>query len=618
MWVLQGEKRIVPPSARRTEKYPGQREFGMIPHMRDAFATLLIVLASIAAAPAGFAPVPEFHERTKWITIDGGVRVHANAPAEFNEKKPTLLIIYATPNGNTIEQTLGCAKADNLDWHFDIQHIAAQTRRLREIDASHNIVLAVTDTPKRSWPAFRQANADAGAIIRAVVDAAAKDLPRSSLKIVLTGHSGGGSFIFGYLNAVEAIPDSIQRIAFLDANYGYDDGAKHGEKLLAWLRGDGGRRLIVVAYDDREITFDGKKVVGPTGGTFRATGRMLDRFKKELDVKEAREGDFIHCTAMAGQIQTFVHVNPENKILHTALVGEVNGYLHALTLGTPLENKWGALGGPRAYEKWIQEKPTPPDPQSQLRISPRPPDAPSGSAFLKQIESLDPPQREAAILEQITRGNVPQFLRALKPIRIQAAFEDGTKHSATCFVTGDYLAVGSDDDFFRIPMTPMTARAIADALDCSMITKKVSDEVYRQADLKLPPQPLTENREAAATFFQHHQMIEGQRVASKMPPGALIAGIKKDVVLSNRLSEKPHHVAIYGWHKIDGAPIQPLTVVHIERYVDYSHGVRLMSRHVMVDGKWVDAHQILRDSQKAILLSDEGAVDPGLYPATAH
>ena len=590
----------------------------MISRMRDAFALLLMALASIAAAPAGFAPAPPFPEQTKSITLDGGVRVHVNAPAEFNEKMPTLLIIYATPNGNTIEQTLGCAKADKLDWHFDIQHIAAQTRRLREIDGSRNIVLAVTDTPKRAWPAFRQANADAGAIIRSVVDAAARDLPGSPLKIVLTGHSGGGSFIFGYLNAVDAIPDSIERIAFLDANYGYDDTAKHGEKLLAWLRRDKARSLAVIAYDDREITFEGKKVVGPTGGTFRATGRMLDRFKKELEIKETREGDFIHSRAMAGQIQTFVHPNPQNKILHTALVGEMNGYLQALTLGTPVEGKWGALGGPRTYEKWIQEKPTPPDPQSQLRISPRPPDAPTGSAFLKQIEALDRPQREAAILDQITRGNVPQFLRALKPIRIQATFEDSTKHGATCFVTSDYLAVGSDDDFFRIPMTPMTARAIADALDCSMITKKISDEVYRQADLKLPPQPLTENREATVTFFQHHQIIEAQRATSKIPLGALIAGIKKDVVLSNRLSEKPHHVAIYGWHKIDGAPIQPLTAVHIENYVDYSHGVRLMSRHVMVDGEWRDATEVLRDQRQCVLLSDEGPINPDLYPARAH
>ena len=38
------------------------------------------------------------------------------------------LVLYATPNGNTIEQTLGCATAPGRDWHFDTQHVAAQVR----------------------------------------------------------------------------------------------------------------------------------------------------------------------------------------------------------------------------------------------------------------------------------------------------------------------------------------------------------------------------------------------------------------------------------------------------------------------------------------------------------
>jgi hypothetical protein len=59
----------------------------------------------------------------------------------------------------------------------------------------------------------------------------------------------------------------------------------------------------------------------------------------------------------------FVHPNPENKILHTALVGDMNGLLHVATLGTPHESDWGTFGGPRAYTKWIQPEPTiaPPD-----------------------------------------------------------------------------------------------------------------------------------------------------------------------------------------------------------------------------------------------------------------
>jgi hypothetical protein len=57
-----------------------------------------------------------------------------------------------------------------------------------------------------------------------------------------------------------------------------------------------------------------------------------------------------------GQIEFFIHRNPDNKILHTALVGEMNGPLQSLTLGTDLAGKWGDFGGPRAYANWIQPK----------------------------------------------------------------------------------------------------------------------------------------------------------------------------------------------------------------------------------------------------------------------
>src|SRR5260221_4458877 len=145
--------------------------------MRIAREMLLLALLTVSARAAeltGFTRSPDFDEQTKSLILEGGVRLHVNVPQTVDANKPTLLIIYATPNGNTIEQTLGCAKAAGIDWHFDIQHVAAQVRRLREIDARENIVLAVTQAPKLSCPAFRQANAETvGKVIRSVLDVAA-------------------------------------------------------------------------------------------------------------------------------------------------------------------------------------------------------------------------------------------------------------------------------------------------------------------------------------------------------------------------------------------------------------------------------------------------------------
>lgn len=246
-------------------------------------------------------------------------------------------------------------------------------------------------------------------------------------------------------------------------------------------------------------------------------------------------------------------------------------------------------------------------PEARLAIPARPADAPTGSRFQQQIADLPRDQREAAILRELIRGNVPESLHRLKPIRVQATDDAGAKHVATYFVMADYLAIGTDEDFFRVPITPATATVIAEKFDASLITAKVSDDVFAAAQVKLDPKPLTKDRDAAATFWQHHQIIEEQLRGK--PRGLLVSGIKKDVVLTNRLKEKPHKVAIYGWHHPNGQPIQSLYVGHVDWYVDYSHGVRLMSQQIIVDDRPLKVADVLKDPRLCPLLSTEGPMD---------
>jgi len=243
----------------------------------------------------------------------------------------------------------------------------------------------------------------------------------------------------------------------------------------------------------------------------------------------------------------------------------------------------------------------------RLSLPKRPADAPTGSAFRDRIATRPLAERETAVIGEITRGNVPEFLRRLKPIAVECTDETGARHAGTCFVTADYLGVGSDEDFFRIPLTPQAAVAIADAAGGTLLTAKLSDDVFRAADLNLEPKPLTQDRESVATFFQHHQIIEDQLRGK--PRGALVAGIKKDIVWTNRLQEKPRKVAIYGWHYPDGRPIQPLYVGHWDRYVDYSHGLRLLAREMVVDGRTVAVTDVLRDGRLRGLVTCEGPTD---------
>lgn len=310
---------------------------------------------------AGFSVSPWFEEQVQEIRIADEARAIVNAPlpGKFDSQKPTELVIFATPNGNTAEQTLGCEMAEGMDWHFNIQHVAAQVRLLRTLQPEKNIVLACVQPDKRSWPAWKRAQEEGPAAIDQIVRSLTEIVPGGIESIALTGHSGGGSFIFGQIDARDEIPSSINRIVMLDSNYSYDNEDQHGEKLLVWLAGDSSRQLVVLAYDDRNIEYKGKKVVSPTGGTFRASHRMLDFLREKTELEEDQLGIFHRYQCQGGRLLTLIHPNPENKILHTRLVGEMNGLLYALTVGTPAieGSPWFNLPNVRVYTDWIQPEP---------------------------------------------------------------------------------------------------------------------------------------------------------------------------------------------------------------------------------------------------------------------
>src|SRR5262249_10673192 len=286
----------------------------LLGHLLVAAGMLGPVASAVADSLAGFRAGPWFCQQGRERWLDRNVRVIVNAPEHIDPKRPTRLVIYATPNANTIEQTLGCGPAAGLDWHFDIQHVAAQVRRLREVSPGENIVLACVEAEGLSWPAWRRKHPDGATRVRKVVETLRSWLPGKSARVTLAGHSGGGSFLFAFLDAADTIPDEIERFVFLDANYGYSDADKHGDKLLGWLKGDRGRRLVVIAYDDRNVMLNGKLVVGPTGGTFRATERMRDWFTRDFPLAESKAGGFVTHSGLDGRAVFRVHTNPDNKI----------------------------------------------------------------------------------------------------------------------------------------------------------------------------------------------------------------------------------------------------------------------------------------------------------------
>jgi hypothetical protein len=596
----------------------------MLRAQRAALLVLVfVVCASVAIADEikGFTVTGQFREQIRVFQFEPGVTATMVAPPvrDFDAHLPTTLILYALPNGNTTEWTIGKALAAGDDWHFDIQHVGAQMRLLRAANPGRNLVIAYLENTKKSWPAWRGANANNSALIAEMVTALRAAVPGGAPDVYLTGHSGGGSFTFGFVNGFDAIPDYVKRITFLDSNYSFGDDPAHGPKLIAWLRGNADRRLIVIAYDDRNIELNGKKVVSDTGGTYRASYRMVDAFRKEMPLEEGTVGSYTSFTAP--QVEMLIHRNPENRILHTMLVGEYNGFIRGMSDLKPgpresWEKPLASLEGPRAYTGWV-ERPAPDLTGRVLAsaIPARPAGARGGAAFLQSLAGLDREAREEAVLRELKTGNIPEFLRRLTPITVTVKDAEGRQHTAVYQVMPDYLAIGSDRDFVRMPMNPHTAQAFCNAFGFALPTPKMVDDIWREAISKIVPQPLTQSREDALTFQAHSRMIDDQVAGQYL--GELRAGDKKDVVITNRLSEKPNRVAIYGWHFPGGEPIQPLTIVHVDWYVDYSHGIRPMNRMIRVDGVDMPYSTVLRDPKLHGLLSNEGVVAVSEYPSEA-
>lgn len=227
----------------------------------------------------------------------------------------------------------------------------------------------------------------------------------------------------------------------------------------------------------------------------------------------------------------------------------------------------------------------------------------TGSKFIQQALIVDKNERENLISKEILSGNFPNFMRKWVKIDITLTLANNKTIKAYYYVMPDYLMIGADNDFCRIPMQPKTAQKIADKFNCFLSTRKICNDVYKTAKVKLEPFPLTENRDSLITFYQHNQIIEKQRKGRI----GLIAGIKKDVVISSALlhSEKQNRVAIYGWHKTDGKPIQPLYTGHVDWYVDYSHGIRLVWRTIYVEGEPFDYTEILNNPVLSPIICDE-------------
>lgn len=253
-----------------------------------------------------------------------------------------------------------------------------------------------------------------------------------------------------------------------------------------------------------------------------------------------------------------------------------------------------------------------------LDLPPRSGGWPGGREVAEELRDALLETREERLVAEVVRGNVPGWLRTWTRVGLSGT-AGGVPHEAAVWVTPDYLAVGSDGDYLLVPLTPGSAQAVADRLGAVLPTPRLVDAVWSAAEVRLTPSPIPPGPQMTtmAVFRAHDVTVRSQRQRAGAPMGALVAGHKKDVVLVPGSASAPERVVIYGWHRPDGTPIQPVYGGHTADWVDYSHGVRLVSRRMLLDGVERDLVDVLSEPTLAPLLSEAAAIAEPRYPVPA-
>lgn len=240
----------------------------------------------------------------------------------------------------------------------------------------------------------------------------------------------------------------------------------------------------------------------------------------------------------------------------------------------------------------------------------------SGREFMISIDTMEFWKREDMIVEAILSGNMPSELKQFQKIVFTTPIVDSVEilrkpHKVEMLVLPDYLSVGSDDDFVRMPMGPLAAQQIADSLNCILPTTYLVDRIAEVSEGHIdifPFRPLGGRNMMPIVFQDSDNAIKALYKAKGYEFGQFISGLKKEVVITYKIqsrNEMNKYEAIYGWFHPDGRIQQPLFIRHGNFYVDYSHGIRLINRTVVVDGKKLDAKTILESPTLYRLLSDE-------------
>lgn len=123
------------------------------------------------------------------------------------------------------------------------------------------------------------------------------------------------------------------------------------------------------------------------------------------------------------------------------------------------------------------------------------------------------------------------------------------------------------------------AESIAKQRGCQLPSRELVDAIWKAADLKVDGATLV--RKDFLTWSQaemdaasvHEDQAKRVLEAIADRPYRLVAGTYKDVIRTTY-----GKLALYGWHRTDGTPVQPVFTGHAPTWRDYSQGLRLVRK----------------------------------------
>lgn len=142
--------------------------------MKRIVIPVLIILGAMLSA---FAASPRHAKRSahdytieRYDSLYGDIAVTIDRPTQLIKGAPTYIVFFALPNTNTVKWISGRKVEEGGDRRYNIQHVGAQTRFLRDKMPDCNLLVAYMGEKNRSWPTYIRNRERSGEIVRDVID----------------------------------------------------------------------------------------------------------------------------------------------------------------------------------------------------------------------------------------------------------------------------------------------------------------------------------------------------------------------------------------------------------------------------------------------------------------